>query len=260
MELGAVRYFAINVETNAYRRDRIKSQCDRFGIPVEIFSAVTPATMDGIDSEYSERRTRRQWGRPLLATEKACGLSHLSLWRQLLADDAADAYVIFEDDVEIQADLTEIIPEIVGPDVQFVKFSGQHARPKRRIKGLRDGRALFKLAYGPLDASAYLLTKPGAKCLLAYCVTLHGAIDVLMDRAYEHGVSVFCVQPYPVQSLECFDPASPLFSDIGVRTAKYASDNSWLDLWHARAHRSRLSCKKRLAELALWMERIQAGF
>lgn len=255
MELGTVRYFAINVERNAFRRERIKSQCGRFGIPVEIFNAVTAATMDDVDCEYSELRTRRHWGRPLLPTEKACGLSHLSLWRQLLADDAADAYVILEDDAEVQSDLTQIVSEISDPSIHFVKFSGQHTRPQRRIKNLCDGRALFKLAYGPLDASAYLLTKQGAKRMLAYCVSLHGAIDVLMDRSYEHGVSVFCVQPYPVQSLQCSDPASPLFTDIGVRIAKYAGDSSWADRWHVRVHRSILSIKKRFAEFGLWLER-----
>lgn len=253
---GTVRYFAINVEKNAFRRERIKSQCDRLSIPLEIFNAVTPATMGAVACDYSDLRTRRHWGRPLLPTEKACGLSHISLWRQLLADQAVNAYVIFEDDVGIQADLTAIVAKVTEPGVDFVKFSGQHARPKRKIRDIGDGRALFKLAYGPLDASAYLLTKQGAKRLLDYCETLHGAIDVLMDRSYEHGVTVFCVQPYPVQSLECSDPASPLFSDIGVRTAKYASDNSWLDRWHVRAHRSVLSTKKRLAELALLTERI----
>ncbi|MCM5557651.1 glycosyltransferase family 25 protein [Pleomorphomonas sp. JP5] len=251
MASTSIRYFAINVEKNTFRRERITSQCRRFGIPLEIFKAITPATISEVDSDYSEARTRRHWGRPLMPTERACGLSHLSLWRRLLADDACDAYVIFEDDVEIQADLPEIISEILAPNVDFVKFSGQHARPKKLVKNLKEGRALFKLAYGPLDASAYLLTKRGAKDLLAYCVTLHGAIDVLMDRSYDHGVPVFAVQPYPVQSLECSDPASPLFTDIGVRTAKYAADNSWTDRWHVRINRFVSSTKKRLAELAL---------
>lgn len=250
-----IRFFAINVKNNKYRRERIKSQCLEFDIPIEIFDAITPKTISLFKSKYSPVRTTRQWGRPLLPTEQACGLSHIFLWQQLIRDKTADAYVIFEDDAKIIGDFVKLIPNIFGNKIHFVKFSGQHTRPQKKIKDIGGGYSLFKGAYGPLDASAYLLTKHGARKLIDYCEPLHAAIDVLMDRSYEHGVTVFSVQPYPVQSLQCSDPESPLFSDIGIRNEKYISNSSFLDRFYSRLYRFKLSIKKRIAEAKLYLER-----
>lgn len=251
--MKAVRFFAINVNSNTYRREYIKGQCEHLGIPIEIFDAVTPSTMGGIESKYSDRRTKRQWGRPLLPTEQSCGLSHLELWRQLVRDETCDAYVILEDDSNILVDPRRFI-ENIDSDIHFMKLSGQHKRPQKKIKDVDEYGSIFKMAYGPLDAAAYFITKRGAKQLLAYCETLHGAIDVLMDRSYEHGVTIFSVQPYPVESWQCADPKSPLFSDIGIRDNKYASDSSWEDRLAVRLYRARLSIKKRIAEIKLRLE------
>lgn len=250
-----IRYFAINVAQNEYRRNRIREQCANYNIPVEIFSAITPETLDTVPNRYDPKRTSRHWGRPLMDTELACGLSHICLWRRLMVDDSADAYVILEDDGTIVADLPALLDAVDFDGIDFLKLSGQHERPEKRVSALLGDHSLVKMAYGPLDTGAYLLTKPGAKRLERYCETMHMSIDVMMDRSYSHGVPVFAIKPYPVESRQNDNPDSPLVSDIGLRRNKYAPNKSEFEKFQTRVLRSCSSFSKRWSELSLFFDR-----
>ncbi|WP_256433059.1 glycosyltransferase family 25 protein [Martelella soudanensis] len=220
------------------------------GMPVEVFDAVTPATADLSGLRYDETRARRFTGRPMTDTEKACALSHLSLWRALQQDEAADYYLILEDDSVIFRDVAAVLEAIdLGP-IDFLKLSGKKERPMRTVAKLATGERLVRYAFGPLDAAAYLVSKRGARRLEAYCETLFTPIDLLMDRSYDHGVPVYGVLPYPVYAEFCMDPDSPLFSDIG-RRVKYADDVTLLERFTVRFHRIVGSFKRKRAAIRL---------
>jgi glycosyl transferase family 25 len=246
-----VRYFAINVKSNTFRRDRIHQQCAKFSIPLEIFEAITPDTISQVPNSYDPERTRAHWGRPLMPTELACALSHIQLWRNLLQDETVDAYVIMEDDVTLEASIPSLLDAINIPDNVLLKMSGQHDRPSRLLFQLPSGQKVYKMAYGPLDASAYLVSKKNVAQLLAYCEKLHCAIDVMMDRSYEHGVEIWSIQPYPAISLNCTDENNPLFSDIGNRYWKYDQDTTFFQKYVTRFLRMKSSLAKRWAEVRL---------
>lgn len=244
-----LKYFAINVEKNEYRRKNILKQARENSIDIEIYKAITPDTIDSIPNSYTKERTRLHWGRPLMPTELACGLSHLSLWRMLLEDKEVDAYVIFEDDVTIEKNVSELLLSINLENIDLLKLSGQHKRPQKFLYKIDEVHSLYKMAYGPLDASGYFLNKTAAAKLLAYCDTMHMAVDVLLDRSYEHGVTMHTIQPYPVISWQCDDQNNPLFSDIGVRNDKYDEASTAWDKVCYRALRFRSSVQKRISEI-----------
>lgn len=244
-----IKCIAINVEKNAYRKDRILRQAHEKKIDLSIFRAVTPKTVNSVASCYTPERTRLHWGRELMPTELACGLSHLSLWRGLLSDDNFDAYLIFEDDVTIEGDLSHILSSIDWEGIDLLKLSGQHKRPQKIFRHIDDIYSIYRMAYGPLDASAYVLNKKAASKLLNYCNTMHMAVDVLLDRSYEYGLKMHTVQPYPVVSWQCDDPSNPLFTDIGVRDNKYDELTTSWDKVRYRALRFRSSILKRISEI-----------
>jgi len=243
--------FAINVAANDFRRERILAQADKAGVTIEIFNAVTPNTMAGIPHDYNERRARRFTGRPMMPTEIAAGLSHLQLWRQLQQDETVTHYLILEDDIDVIHNMRQIIESLDLTNIDFLKLSGQQNRPMKKMKDLAEGFALYRYAYGPLDAAAYLISKNGARRLAAYCQSLHTPIDILMDRSYDHGVPVYGVLPYAASTQFNFDQDDPLYTDIGIRDQKYAEDVTAFEKTMVKIYRLWGSVKRRLATLRL---------
>ncbi len=249
--LDRIKTFAINVPSNEFRRDRILAQADKAGVDIQIFPAVTPATMAGIPHDYNEKKARHFTGRGLMPTEIACGLSHIQLWRQLQNDTDADFYLILEDDIDVKHNMGDITNRLDLSNIDFLKLSGQQNRPMKKVKSINDNFDLYRYAFGPLDAAAYLISKDGAKKLETYCLTLHAPIDILMDRTYDHNVPCYGVLPYAGSTQFNFEDNDPLFTDIGVRDHKYAPDITKFEKLIVKMHRLIGSAKRHLATLHL---------
>ena len=248
--MQGIKAFVINVATNSYRREHFFAQAGKLGMPVSVFDAVTPSAMDVDGLRYDEKRARQFTGRPMMETEKACALSHITLWRQLERDPDADFYLMLEDDIVIDGNMADIIADIDLNRVDLVKLSGKVDRPKRTVAALTTGQTLVRFAYGPLDTSAYLISKRRAGQLADYCAMLFAPLDIMMDRAYDHGVPIHGVLPYPVHADFCMDPESPLFTDIGVRY-KFVDDITPFERLAVRFHRIAGSVKRKLAAVSL---------
>ena len=253
--MNKVKVFAINVENNTYRREKILSQQEICGYAIEIFKAITPQGIERQSEKYNSKKARRFTGCDLLPTEIACSLSHLQLWKKLINDPENDYYIILEDDITFTgniADITAGITKNTHVKIDFLKFSGQHNRPNKHIARINQDYCLHKFAYGPLDAAAYMLSKDGARKLYNYCKEMHSPIDILMDRTYSHGVGVYCVQPYPASSKWCMEEGDPLYSDIGPRVYKYAPDILLLEKTMFKLQRLYGSLLKRIYAVKLY--------
>lgn len=249
--------FAINVKKNEYRRQYILGQQEKAGLKIRIFDAITPDKISNFDLEYCPIRAQNFYGRPLLEAEIACALSHMSLWQSLLKDDV-DAYLIMEDDITIQDNLSCLIERIDDCTLDFLKFSGQCKRPSRKITLLKDRYHLYKYAYGPLDAACYLITKQAVRNMLPYCQNLFAPIDIMMDRSYDHGIDVYGVMPCPTETAFCFDVNSPLYTDVGVRDDSYKQDRTLWSRLCVRVQRVYGSLKRKKAVWDLWREEQKA--
>ena len=245
-----IKSFVINLESHDYRREHVMAQKDKSGLDLQIFTAITPDTMDGLPHEYNSPKTRYFSGRDMLPKEMACALSHLTLWRDLQKDEEVDYYLIFEDDIVFETNIADLLSQVDLSKIDFLKLSGKQPRPKKQLREINDSYFLYRFAFGPLDAAAYLVSKKGAEALEAYCAPIHSPIDILMDRSYDHGVPVYGILPYPVSADFCFDPNSPLYSSIGERK-KYADDINWHEKAMVKIHRLWGSFKRHLATLHL---------
>lgn len=246
-----IRYFAINLEGNPQRRKHIENEAKNAGINLEIFKAITPDEINKIPHRYNAKRARCFTGRPLMNTEIACGLSHITLWRNLLKDSNADYYLILEDDAYIESDIKNLITLLNIPFVNFLRLSGWKKRPMKAIKKLSNKYTLYRYAYGPLNAGAYLISKKAAKPLAEYCQSLHTPIDILMDRSYEHRVPTYGILPYPVNTYAY----GALGTDIGLRNLKYSKDIKIIEKLSVKRQRLSGSFKKRQATLKLFFQK-----
>ena len=213
--------WVINISKNKIRRDFISNQLDLIGIDYNIFNAITPSSKTDIKHNYNERRTEIHYGRPLMKTELACALSHISLWIKLLNQNQHSHYLILEDDVVIDKKLKKLLKSY-----DFRQF----------------------------DASAYLISKKAVLKILPYALELNFAIDVIMDRSFEHKIPIYAVKPYPIESKWHNDPKDPLFTDIGLRTYKYSKNRKFLDRFRTRLVRIKTSYHRRIARLKLFFD------
>lgn len=89
-------------------------------------SALDAAEAAGLAGIYSGRLNGMQYHKPLERGEVGCYASHMQAWQQLLASRAA-AMAIFEDDVEIDADLALVLEALAQMPVAYdlVKLIGR---------------------------------------------------------------------------------------------------------------------------------------
>lgn len=245
-----IKSFCINLQSHDFRRRHMQQQRALSGLEFEFFTAITPDTMSDISHKYDEKKARNFTGRGLLATEKACALSHITLWRQLQQDADADYYLILEDDIIFETDIAVLLDAVDLTNIDFMKLSGKQPRPKKRIQKIHDIYDVYRYAFGPLDTAAYLISKKAAAALENYCQTMHTPIDILMDRSYDSGVTVYGILPYPVKADFCFDPNSPFYTSIGERQ-KYAPDITISEKLMVKFYRLTGSLKRHLATARL---------
>jgi GR25 family glycosyltransferase involved in LPS biosynthesis len=205
-------------------------------------SALSAAEVAGLAGLYSERLNRRQYHRPLEPGEIGCYASHMAAWQQLLASGEA-AMAIFEDDVEIDADLPQVLEAVAQMPVRFdlVKLIGRrHEKIRARRPLLHSRRELIAYRRVPSLTGAYVLSARGAQKLLASRRPFGRPVDVDMRHWWECGLDVLGVYPYPVQGAP-----SSRWSTIGERPANRSSRSrihklclqmryTWLNAWAAR--------------------------
>jgi GR25 family glycosyltransferase involved in LPS biosynthesis len=149
-----------------------------------------------------------------------CALSHLQLWRELVADPKNEYYVIFEDDITLSK-FKERFAQI-KPEKHEVLFLGYHMYAKKReeVKHIYESAdELIKTE--PLNKNlyiggtfAYTVNKIGAQKLLAYIEKngiKHG-IDYLMKIVDD--LKIEETQPLFVASEWYEDKANPVDTDI----------------------------------------------
>ena len=243
--------WVINVKTSKVKRDFFSNQAKNINLNFKYFNAVTPEKLHLHNFISDKELQRKFFARPLLDTEIACAVSHRNLWAQLLNDNKADYYFIFEDDTYINEDFIKIMNSKSLENIDLIKFSGIKTPPNKHYAKFNDKYKIVKFAYGPLDAAAYRISKNGAKKLLSYTYNLIYPIDVMMDRSYEHGVPIHAILPYPCKTEWHFDPDDPLYTDIGPREFKYELNRGFVSKFSTRYNRLLTSLKKRISILKL---------
>ncbi len=250
-----IKSWVINVKSSKNKRKFFLEQANNCELNFKFFEAVTPKTLHLYDFLSDPNIQRSKFARPLMKTEIACAISHISLWKKLLEDDEAEYYCIFEDDTYLDKNLTKIITNPKIENFDLIKFSGLKKVPYKKIHSINNNYSLMKLAYGPLDAASYRISKKAAKKLINYTYNLTHPIDIMLDRSFDHGIPIHAVFPYPCKTDWHFEKDDPLFTDIGLREYKYEKDTKLYFVLNTRINRLKTSIKKRFAHLKLLFKR-----
>jgi glycosyl transferase, family 25 len=149
---------------------------------------------------YSESLNRAQYHKPLRPGEIGCYASHVAAWQRLLRSGEA-VMAVFEDDVEIDADLPRVLDAVARLRLPWdvVKLIGREHEKVRERRPLLERRELIAYRRVPSLTGAYVVTAAGARKLLAHRLPFGRPIDVDMRHWWECDLDVLGVWPYPVR-------------------------------------------------------------
>jgi glycosyl transferase family 25 len=218
-----VRVYVINLDrapdrlaamTNQLRslpmaHERI-SAFDAIGMTREMMSAVTAPRLGHLFRHMSGYHRSEEcgptifWpeiGRYLVAGEIACYLSHVRALQTFLASGANEA-LIFEDDVEIDADIADILA-VIGQlplRARVVKLEGIQASHQAHYPitsvGQRDIMMMLKPTTG---AAGYYINRAGAVEIVGRALPVREPFDAFLRQYWLHGVEVLETRPFPVR-------------------------------------------------------------
>lgn len=151
-------------------------------------------------ARYDASRNAQYYYRELTGGEVATYLNHRKAWQQLL-DENLDFAIVLEDDVLLANSFSYLARTIAQLEEEWhvLKLAEPYARVKS--KGLeRCGAAtLVRYPHIPLGTSAYVITREAAQTMLQWSEAFFRPLDVDFQWAWQPGLKVRGIRPYPVQ-------------------------------------------------------------
>ena len=129
----------------------------------------------------------------MLPGEYGCYFSHLKALETFVADGAPFA-LILEDDVVFDEKSASRISALLEamPDFETVRIVNHRSSLLIELGQTSRGDRVGRTLHGPQgSAAAYLVSRHGAKKLLASLKTMSLPWDVALERFWDHGASTF---------------------------------------------------------------------
>jgi glycosyl transferase family 25 len=192
----------INLASEQARWLAVSRQLERLGLAACRLEAVEGSALTAAerDALYSDELNRRQYHKPLRAGEIGCYASHLAAWQRLVRT-GEEAMAVFEDDIEIDPDLPQVLAAVDRLRVPWdvVKLIGRDREKVRARRRLLAQRELIAYRRVPSLTGAYVINAAGAQKLLAHRRPFGRPVDVDLRHWWECDLDVLGVHPYPVR-------------------------------------------------------------
>jgi glycosyl transferase family 25 len=188
----------INLDRATERRSRMEAQFDRMGLTVTRIAAIDgKAEAATIASMADTARFTTLMGRPPLAAELGCYLSHLEAWRRLVAS-GAEVGLVLEDDVVFHDDFLLAISAALTVTHQWDMLKLNRIRAKVPLRQSRVQDWQLNAYLGPATGfGAYLITRALAERLLPKLLPIRLPIDYEATRFFEHDFRLLGLEPFP---------------------------------------------------------------
>ena len=218
----------INLDTALERRRKLEEACQALSVDAQRLRAVrwselTPAQQA---QWHSPPLNAQQYHSPMVDGEKGCYASHLEACRWLLSTDFP-CLVVLEDDVRLTPDFLTVVEAVSRLELPWdmVKLIGRQQEKIRAARALSLGHQLIDYARIPSYTAGYVLSRSGAKKLLATRIPFGRPIDVDIRFWWENDLTVYGVWP-PVVELDEISG----YSTIAGRHARKSLGSKWRKL------------------------------
>jgi glycosyl transferase, family 25 len=212
-----LRTYVINLDKDVGRLAHMAKELGAAGIAFERFPAVygldVPADLAPFLLTPSGAIASQ-----LKPGEIGCYASHLGVYQSLVADETADAALIFEDDCRLAPEFAQIVAnalKMLPGDWDIVRLSNRPKRPYVSCGRLVGPFELAIYSRIPNIAAAYLISRAGAKRFLNMPIPRRRAVDEDLRRPWFHGLSTWGVVPPPAVS-NLFESSIDALGDRGL--------------------------------------------
>jgi GR25 family glycosyltransferase involved in LPS biosynthesis len=194
MSANKVPIFAINLDASRDRWASLEERCSALDlqlhrVPAFDGRAVQPEHWTGFDPE----KFRQHTGRVALPGEYGCYRSHL-LALQAFVDHGAPFGLIIEDDVLPNSETAAKVDAIIGemPGFDAVRLISHRSRYFIHFLTTSLKTRVGRTVFGPQgSAAAYLMSREGARKILAALPVMFLPWDVALERFWESGTEIF---------------------------------------------------------------------
>lgn len=224
-----MRIIIINLASQKQRFAFQEKQLGKLGLSFDRFEAITPQTLpDNIPQTYWQ-----SWERPLRLEERACFLSHRTVWQSIV--DTDKPALILEDDVYLSNKLPNLLSVLgaLGSQIPIQHISLEVRNRKKLVSSksspLLDGDInLHQLYQDRSGAAAYILWPNGAKKLIDQTQKKAGLADAIICRTYSlHSLQVepACAVQFDVSGLYNLSPPFETTSgtNLSTKQARYST-------------------------------------
>lgn len=176
-----MRAFVISLQRARQRREYISAHLGRLQLSFDFFDAVEGAVLseDQVRGVYDEARARQTFWGPLNRGEIGCALSHIAIWKTIVAEQVPHALVL-EDDALLDAATPEILaalPRVMNPNDVVVLVNTNENTFFFRQAALPAGRRLVYVNQPFYTATGYVITPGAAARLIAHAMPFRVPID-----------------------------------------------------------------------------------
>ncbi|GAA4025668.1 glycosyltransferase family 25 protein [Actimicrobium antarcticum] len=196
MMAGTIPIYCISLSDQLARREYMRLQFERFGLPYAFFDAIRISTEADVPAIYNRKARLRFTGRELRPGEMGCYLSHQAVWARFL-QTAEKACLILEDDVEFHPDFAEVVQSLcdTSSSWDFVRLFGVFKCRYFPVKRILGQHFLVSYLKQPNGMQGYLINRYAATVLLQYTASMVHPIDVAIDRDWEHRLNLMGIEP-----------------------------------------------------------------
>ncbi|MFT5085262.1 MAG: glycosyl transferase family 25 [Lentisphaeria bacterium] len=191
--------FLINLDKSTQRLSACDAMLKSQGISYERMPAVYGAdlTEAHIAKVYSSKKPDSFY-KTLGAGEIGCYLSHINVWNEIIARQL-DYAVILEDDISIASvDFNKLMESVASfpSEWHYIKLLARGNPKFERNQACGNGFNLVTYKKVPTRTGAQIVSREGAKRLLASCQPFGRPIDVDLRYWWEKNIVVQGLMPY----------------------------------------------------------------
>ena len=186
--------FVINLERSVHRRQYAIDHLAGHGVQARIVPAVDGNTLDldelSQQGVYDDSLARQKFSRSLSRNEIACTLSHVNVWRKMIADDVPMA-MILEDDVMLAPDIADAITAALDQAPANWDIIQLYHDCREQIP---IGEHLVRFpctSRMPVGSAGYLIRRSGAEKMVAHALPVCYPADSLLGRSHRWGVWMY---------------------------------------------------------------------
>ena len=227
-----MKFFVINLERSADRREHITKEFHAQGVDFEISTAKDKFDLTQRDyEEFADPQSRSiNWSHPMVPGLLAVWISHQTVWKQCLESDSLETVGIFEDDVSISDEFNRAVRILESKkdlfDICFL--SRQHAhKPFKPLIELGDGFSLGIVKYQHIAANGYLINRRAMRRLIEQFPKFRDVpIDDIMHSPWLTNLRTYTLGPPVVFLRTDFESSINTSGDGGLKENPDPADST----------------------------------